>query len=169
MQTRADSLYGVSRLLMYVAQWAKGGHLLDRIKRPCQPTPLSTHWTVHASPVAFGLAALCLMVYAVWPVAAVQRMAGHIPVEAHQIPAGLLESNHVVVIDNNSGKILFQKRPDDIVPIASLTKLMTAMVVLDARPDMNRIIHIDQEGAEAQQPGRPGLLAGANLPLRDVL
>lgn len=145
-----------------VAQSAQGGHLLDRIKRLCEPVPPSPNCAAHVPAIAFAFVALCVTAQALWPAPAAQDAAGIMPV-------ALLESNHVVVIDNNSGEVLFQKRPDDIVPIASLTKLMTAMVVLDARPDMNRTIRIDASDAEALRPGRTGLPAGARLPLYAVL
>lgn len=145
-----------------VAQLAQGGHLLDRIKRLCQPAPSSPNWAAHVPAIAFGFAALCVTAQALWQAPESQHAAGIVPV-------GPLESNHVVVIDDNSGEVLFQKRPDDIVPIASLTKLMTAMVVLDARPDMNRTIRIDASDAEASRPSRTGLPAGTSLPLYAAL
>lgn len=43
-----------------------------------------------------------------------------------------LASVHAVVADLDTGATLFEKHPDAVVPIASLTKLMMAMVVLDA-------------------------------------
>jgi D-alanyl-D-alanine endopeptidase (penicillin-binding protein 7) len=46
---------------------------------------------------------------------------------------------------------------------------MTAMVVLDARPDMNRTIRIEASDAEALRPSRTGLPVGASLPLHAVL
>ncbi|OTP67903.1 M56 family metallopeptidase [Caballeronia sordidicola] len=145
-----------------VAQSAKGGHLLGRIRRLCQPVPPSANRAAHVPAVAFGFVALCATAQALWPGSASRH-------EADIVPVGLLESNHVVVIDDNSGEVLFQKRPNDIVPIASLTKLMTAMVVLDAGPDMNRTIRIDASDAEALRPGRTGLPAGARLPLYAML
>jgi D-alanyl-D-alanine endopeptidase (penicillin-binding protein 7) len=105
---------------------------------------------------------LCVTAQAPWPASASQHVADIVPV-------GLLESNHVVVIDDNSGEVLFQKRPDDIVPIASLTKLMMAMVVLDARPDMNRTIRVDASDAQALRPDRTGLPVGTSLSLRVML
>ncbi|WP_084069411.1 M56 family metallopeptidase [Paraburkholderia heleia] len=145
-----------------VAQSAQGGQLLDRIRRLCQPVLPSPNWTAHVPAIAFGFVGLCVTAQTLWPAPASQHAAGIVAIAR-------LESNHVVVIDDNSGKVLFQKRPDDIVPIASLTKLMTAMVVLDARPDMTRTIRIDASDAEALRPSRTGLPAGARLPLYAVL
>src|SRR4051812_17542082 len=42
-----------------------------------------------------------------------------------------LKSSAVLVQDANTGEIVFTKNSDAIVPIASITKLMTAMVTLD--------------------------------------
>jgi D-alanyl-D-alanine endopeptidase (penicillin-binding protein 7) len=46
-------------------------------------------------------------------------------------------SKAVFVADVATGSVLYSKRPHDVMPIASLTKLMTAMVVLDQKPDLN--------------------------------
>lgn len=53
-----------------------------------------------------------------------------------------LGSRHAIVIDEDSGTVLLEKNAQDIVPIASLTKLMTAMVVIDQKLDMSEIITI---------------------------
>lgn len=52
------------------------------------------------------------------------------------------------MIDEHSGQILFEKNATDIVPIASLTKLMTAMVVLDAHLDMDALITITDDDVD---------------------
>jgi serine-type D-Ala-D-Ala endopeptidase (penicillin-binding protein 7) len=57
-------------------------------------------------------------------------------------------SQHALVFEEESGKVLFEKNAHDIVPIASLTKLMTAMVVLDAKLDMNEMIAIDESDVD---------------------
>ena len=57
-------------------------------------------------------------------------------------------SQHLLVFEEESGTVLLEKNPHDIVPIASVTKLMTAMVVLDAKPDMNETIAIDESDVD---------------------
>jgi len=60
-------------------------------------------------------------------------------------PAKLqLKSGSALVMDVNTGKTLYQKNPTRVRPIASLTKLMTALVVLDARQNLNQTLTIDQ-------------------------
>ena len=53
-----------------------------------------------------------------------------------------LQSNAVVVQDQTSGAMLFEKNSDAVLPIASITKLMTAMVTLDSHPDMKEDVAI---------------------------
>ena len=59
-----------------------------------------------------------------------------------------LSSQHAVVVDEASGSVLLEKNAHEVVPIASLTKLMTAMVVLDAKLDMNEPIAIDESDVD---------------------
>lgn len=49
-----------------------------------------------------------------------------------------------VAIDVTSGKILIQKNVDSVQPIASITKLMTALVVLDNVKDWNKTVEMNQ-------------------------
>lgn len=48
------------------------------------------------------------------------------------LPPGV-NARHALVMDEATGQVLMARDADTVVPIASLTKLMTAMVVLDAR------------------------------------
>ena len=60
-------------------------------------------------------------------------------------PAKLqLQSGSALVMDVNTGKLLYQKNATQVRPIASLTKLMTALVVLDARQSLSQTLPIDQ-------------------------
>ena len=77
-------------------------------------------------------------------------------------------SAHVVVIDEASGEVLLEKDPATTVPIASLTKLMTAMVVLDAGQDLNEPIRIDGDDRDTLKHSRGGVPVGAEL-LRGAL
>ncbi len=53
-----------------------------------------------------------------------------------------LASTSALVVDLGTGKPLYASLPDAVVPIASITKLMTAMVVLDARQPLDEIIPV---------------------------
>ena len=59
------------------------------------------------------------------------------------------KSPHALVMDETTGAVLLEKGVDDAVPIASLTKLMTAMVVLDASLDGAEEVRIDDADVDA--------------------
>ena len=64
----------------------------------------------------------------------------------------------VFVVDLASGTVLYQKDPHRVMPIASLTKLVTAMVWLDMHPDMQKTVtyqanDFDNEGEDYFAPG----------------
>ena len=55
----------------------------------------------------------------------------------------VLRSASVLVKDQNTGELLVQKKTETVLPIASITKLMTAMVVLDSETDLKESISIE--------------------------
>ena len=71
------------------------------------------------------------------------------------------ESAHVVVVDESTGEVLLEKDAETAAPIASLTKLMTAMVVLDARLDADERIRIDVADMDRIKHTRSGLPVGS--------
>jgi D-alanyl-D-alanine carboxypeptidase/D-alanyl-D-alanine endopeptidase (penicillin-binding protein 7) len=66
-----------------------------------------------------------------------------------------------MVVDETSGEILLKKNIGVAAPIASLTKLMTAMVVLDAEQDPNEDLRIDVADIDALKHSRGGVPVGA--------
>ncbi len=80
-----------------------------------------------------------------------------------------INAKHVLVLDDSSGKVLKEKSADSVVPIASLTKLMTAMVVLDAKPNMQETIRIDSADRDTLKHSLSLLPVGAQLSRQDAL
>jgi D-alanyl-D-alanine carboxypeptidase/D-alanyl-D-alanine endopeptidase (penicillin-binding protein 7) len=78
-------------------------------------------------------------------------------------------SQSVLVVEDGTGKILLEKNAGAIVPIASLTKLMTAMVILDARQDMQELIEIDRSDVDTFKHSTSRVPVGASIPRADVL
>lgn len=60
-------------------------------------------------------------------------------------PAPSIRSSAALVVDDESGAVLFSKNPSSVQPIASITKLMTAMVVIDAQLDLQERIEITEQ------------------------
>lgn len=80
-----------------------------------------------------------------------------------------LSSQHALVFEEDSGKVLLEKDAHSIVPIASLTKLMTAMVVLDAKLDMNESIIIDESDVDTLKFSSSRVPVGVKLSRGELL
>ena len=97
-------------------------------------------------------------------------IAGRAASEADEALAAKLklQSSSALVLDQQSGEILYGKNVQAIVPIASITKLMTAMVVLDANLDPEEKILITQDDVYWLRGSHSRLRVGAML-MRDEL
>lgn len=92
-----------------------------------------------------------------------QRPVRHVAV-ADVDPGRLaLYSSSAIVIDQNTGRTVLEKHPDAITPIASISKLMTAMVVLDAKLDLNEVIAIGDEDVDGLKGTRSRLPVGTTM------
>lgn len=82
--------------------------------------------------------------------------------------ATTLRSEHAIVVSDETGQILLSKGADTVVPIASLTKLMTAMVVLDSKPDMNEAISIQASDVDLLKHSKSHVPVGTTLKRREI-
>lgn len=80
-----------------------------------------------------------------------------------------LQSSAVLVQDQTTGVILFEKNSGAVLPIASITKLMTAMVVLDAKPDLNEVLAIGEDDVDILKGTRSRLKVGTHLAREEML
>ena len=74
-----------------------------------------------------------------------------------------LQSSSVVVQDQTSGTVLFEKNPDAVLPIASISKLMTAMVTLDAHPDMKEELGVAEADVDTLKRSSSHVPVGSKL------
>lgn len=79
-----------------------------------------------------------------------------------------LHSASALVLDGN-GNIIYGKDTDTVRPIASITKLMTAMVILDASLDLDEKITITRDDRDLLRLTGSRLEYGASLSRRDML
>lgn len=79
-----------------------------------------------------------------------------------------LNSEHAIVISDETGQVLFEKGANATVPIASLTKLLTAIVVLDSKPRMDEQISIQRSDVDSLKHSKSNVPVGANLSRKDV-
>src|SRR5437764_3362915 len=84
------------------------------------------------------------------------------------VPA--LRSSAAFVLDTTHSSVLYSRRSDVAVPIASITKLMTALVVLEAAQPLDELIEVTAEdrghgrGGGARPPPPPAPQRGALPP-----
>ena len=95
----------------------------------------------------------------------VSLTAGSIPTT--KLPK--LRSAAVLVKDQRSGEFLVSKQADVAMPIASLTKLMTAMCILDAHLDMDEVITIKEADKDTLRNSHSHLFIGFQLTRREAL
>jgi D-alanyl-D-alanine endopeptidase (penicillin-binding protein 7) len=80
-----------------------------------------------------------------------------------------LRSSVALVIDQDTQQVLFSKNPDAVLPIASITKLMTAMVVLEAGLPLDEQLSISQEDVDTEKGSGSRLRVGSTLSRGDML
>lgn len=169
---------------------ARGGRLLNRIEhlmslmnmipKPSSRTP-AAGWKL-ALP-ALALAGASLLVQAATsrqpaePVLAAplaqQPASPHehggqvTPAPAPAPLAALLQlpvnARHMLVLDEDTGRVLMSKDADAVVPIASLTKLVTAMVVLDAKQPGDEPLQIVSDDVDRLKHSASRLRVGARM------
>ena len=80
-----------------------------------------------------------------------------------------LKSRAAMIFDAQQGRTLYSKNTDTIMPIASITKLMTAIVVLDAQLPLTEEITIDSTDIDVHKNTRSRLRVGASLTRQELL
>ncbi|MGN6083844.1 D-alanyl-D-alanine endopeptidase [Trinickia sp.] len=87
-----------------------------------------------------------------------------------ETPEGVaLRSNVAYVVDQNTSEVLFDKNSTSVVPIASITKLMTAMVVLDSKAPLTDQIEVTDEDRDFIKHTTSRLHVGSVLSREDML
>ncbi len=80
-----------------------------------------------------------------------------------------LRSNSVLVVDQSDSTVLYSRNSDVAAPIASITKLMTALVVLDAEQSLDQPIEITREETDLPKGGLSRLTVGSVLTRGDLM
>lgn len=80
-----------------------------------------------------------------------------------------LKSSVALVIDQDTSEVLFSKNDKAILPIASLTKLMTGLVLSEARLPMNEVITISQDDVDTEKGSSSRLKVGTELSRGELL
>jgi serine-type D-Ala-D-Ala endopeptidase (penicillin-binding protein 7) len=80
-----------------------------------------------------------------------------------------LKSSVALVMDQDTNEVVFAKNPDAVLPIASLTKLMTAAVTVDAKLPMEELITITEDDVDTEKNSSSRLAVGATLSRGELL
>ncbi len=80
-----------------------------------------------------------------------------------------LKSSVALVIDQDTQQVLFSKNPQAVLPIASITKLMTALVVTEAKQPLDETLSITQADVDTEKGSRSRLTVGTQLSRGEML
>ncbi|WMJ07555.1 D-alanyl-D-alanine endopeptidase [Nitrosomonas sp. sh817] len=89
-------------------------------------------------------------------------------VSAQQSDPGI-KSHAALVVNMQTGQIVYDKNADKVMPIASITKLMTAMVILDARLPADEVITIEKADIDKLKNTSSRLPVGSSYARHELL
>ena len=81
-------------------------------------------------------------------------------------PGGVVYARSAILLDPATDLVLYQKNAETPTPIASLTKLMTAIVFLEQNPDLRRTVEVTSE--DLRRAGHTQLRNHEQVPLYDL-
>jgi len=80
-----------------------------------------------------------------------------------------LKSSVAYVLDQDTNEVLFSKNPQAVLPIASITKLMTGLVVVEAGLPLDEKITVTDDDVDTEKFTRSRLTVGTTLTRGDML
>ena len=80
-----------------------------------------------------------------------------------------LRSNAALIVDESKLEILFEKNANIALPMASVTKLMTALVVVESQQDMNEMLEITQDDVDTLKHTSSRLRVGTRMTRGNLL
>jgi D-alanyl-D-alanine carboxypeptidase/D-alanyl-D-alanine endopeptidase (penicillin-binding protein 7) len=81
----------------------------------------------------------------------------------------VLNSQRALVVDEATGEVLLEKNANDSAPMASLSKLLTAIVVLDANQDPDELLTIEEADLDTLKHTRGGVRVGQSFTRSSML
>ena len=161
---------GAGRWLLMSAE--REAEQVTGLRVPAAPSPTPAASAVPASPLASASPAEEVepgdaepMLDKLLP----RRSAGH-AAGLNKVPDPLtLDSSVALVIDAGSQQVKLSKNQDAVLPIASLTKLMTGLVIAEAGLPMNEPITITDDDVDVERHSRSRLKVGTTLTRAEAL
>lgn len=97
----------------------------------------------------------------------------YVPAQAIRDNAGRinlkLRSHAAIVFDERDNEVILERNAEEVTPVASLSKLMTAMVILDADLGMEEVITITKEDKDRIRYSKSRLRTGMRFTRKDLL
>ncbi len=159
------------------------GLLLSVVAALCVPT------VTHAAPVKKKHASSARVAAGAKSKATVRRVHGRVVARAtpvvhveparpsfgqmyglHDTPDALeLKSSVALVLDQDTNEVLLSKNSQAVLPIASITKLMTALVVTEAHLPLDEVLSVTQEDVDTEKGSHSRLVVGTQLTREEML
>jgi len=115
-----------------------------------------------------GIVAVCALVFVLALSIGFAQAAGD-GAHIQKVKMVQLRSASALVQDADTGEIVFTKNSEAVVPIASITKLMTAMVTIDRGLDLEDRIVLSREDVDLKKGSRSRLKPGGVLTRRELM
>ena len=80
-----------------------------------------------------------------------------------------LKSSVALVLDQDTDEVLLSKNSEAVLPIASLTKLMTALVVTEANQPLDEMLTVTQDDVDTEKHSSSRLRVGTQLTRGEML
>jgi len=80
-----------------------------------------------------------------------------------------LKSSVAFVLDQDTNEVLFAKNSQAVLPIASLTKLMTALIVVEAHQPLDEVLTITEADVDTEKNSSSRLAVGTRLTREEML
>lgn len=80
-----------------------------------------------------------------------------------------LKSSVALVVDQDTNQVLFSKNSEAVLPIASITKLMTALVVIEAQLPTDEVLTVSQDDVDTEKGSGSRLSVGTQLTRGEML
>ena len=103
------------------------------------------------------------------PVRTVTKLPGSNPQLASDQPAPPVTAAAAIVMDAETGRVLYDLRAHDAMRPASTTKIMTAILALQQLPDLSRVIVSDIDAQTLEGSSVMGLRPGVPISVQDLL
>jgi D-alanyl-D-alanine carboxypeptidase len=89
------------------------------------------------------------------------------PVKKPEAIAPVIQAKSYLTEDLETGQLLYSHNPDEKLPMASLTKLMLAKIILEEN-SLDEIVTVKKEATQVE-PSKMNLLAGEKISVRDLM